>query len=82
MECRLARCLIVSIVVSIIYVRNDLIRILYQLVATVDKQYSLANPSFTTDEFPQPSIFKGQLKIYQLKVGGSHDALLHHYDMS
>ena len=48
------------------------------LFTTVDKQYSLANPTFTTDEFPQPSIFKGQLKIYQLKVSYTS---LHHNDI-
>ncbi|XP_065883636.1 chromatin-remodeling ATPase INO80-like isoform X2 [Dysidea avara] len=37
------------------------------LQETFDKQYSLANPTLPTDKFQQPSIFQGQLKIYQLK---------------
>lgn len=34
----------------------------------VDRNYSLANPFLTSDkELPQPNMFKGHLKTYQLK---------------
>ena len=35
---------------------------------TVDKQFSLATPMLLSDrEVPQPAMFKGMLKVYQLK---------------
>ena len=35
---------------------------------TVDKQFSLATPMLLSDrEVPQPAMFKGTLKVYQLK---------------
>jgi hypothetical protein len=36
-------------------------------VLTVDENFSLANPNLTADH-PQPNIFQGILKTYQLKV--------------
>lgn len=37
-------------------------------LSSVDQNFSLANPSLSIDhELSQPSIFRGQLKAYQLK---------------
>ena len=38
------------------------------LYATVDRNFSLATPVLISDQdIPQPTIFKGKLKAYQLK---------------
>ena len=38
------------------------------LCATVDRNFSLATPVLISDQdIPQPTIFKGKLKAYQLK---------------
>ena len=37
----------------------------------VDQAFSLANPSIKGQDVPQPLIFDGKLKSYQLKVNSS-----------
>ena len=43
--------------------------IIFFFFSVVDQSYSLADPSINMDEaHPQPTVFEGELKSYQLKV--------------
>ena len=49
-----------------IHIKNSF---LHPLRITAFGELSLANPSISTEtSFPQPNMFQGQLKTYQLKV--------------